>query len=253
MRGVRTVALPTSWLVPQSARARYVQRAATTVFLVGAVVRLIIWLGLQAPVDWDIYRDAALRWQAGGSYFLAHQLAGPYVLGHGEVLYPPVTLWLLVPFTHVPEFLWWAVPIAMLVGAIAWMRPGGWSLPVMAFLLMTPHVQGVYLTGRPTMWIVAFFALALLRGGWGVLVLLKPSLLPFALVGVRRRWWWITAVLFAAACVSLPMSIWLDWVTAMRNSNGGLLYSVLDVVILAIPIAAYVGRRRPPEQDRLSQ
>jgi hypothetical protein len=249
VRGVKAVAVPSYGLFPQGVRARFVQRAATAVFLVGAVVRLIVWLGLQAPVDWEIYRDAALRWQAGDSYFLPHQLAGPHVLGHGEVLYPPTTLWLLVPFTHLPEFLWWGVPIAMLVGVIVWMRPGGWSVPVIAFLLMTPHVQGVYLTGRPTMWIVAFFALALIRGGWGALVLLKPSLFPFALAGVRRRWWWVTVALLLAASVALPLSLWLDWVTAMRNSNGGLLYSILDIVILGIPLAAYVGRRRPPAED----
>ena len=180
--------------------------AAIAILLVGAV-RLLVWIPLQSPVDWEIYRDAALRWQAGGTYFLPYQLAGPYTLGHGEVLYPPAILWLLVPFTHLPPVLWWLVPSGILVALILWWRPRGWPLVGMAICLALHTTQSVYLTGRPTMWICAFFALGLVRGGWGVFVLLKPSVFPVALAGVRRRSWWVALLLFAALCVPLGTGI----------------------------------------------
>jgi hypothetical protein len=48
--------------------------------------------------DYRIYMDATNRWLAGGSYFLSRQLAGPYQLEMGDVMYPPVALWLFAPF-----------------------------------------------------------------------------------------------------------------------------------------------------------
>jgi hypothetical protein len=225
-------------------RYRWAALPAAATILVVAAGRLLIWTQIQAPVDWQIYRDAALRWQAGGSYFLPSQLDGPYTLGHGEILYPPVALWLLVPFSHLPDLLWWVVPVAALVGVIAWWRPRGWPLVVMAACTATPVTQGIYLTGRPTMWIAAFFALGLVRGGWAVLVLLKPSVFPFALVGIRRRWWWISAGILALLCLPFPLELWRAWVTVVLNSGGGVYYSILDISILGIPIAAWLGRTR---------
>ncbi len=226
------------------------RRPITAALALVAGGRLILWTQIQAPVDWWLYRDAALRWQAGGGYFFPEQLTGGPPVHSSPILYPPVMLWLLVPFAHLPALLWWVVPVGMVVGAIVWMRPGGWWLAAMALLAMAPFVQGIYLTGRPTMWIAGFLALGLCRGGWGVLVLLKPSVFPFALVGVRRRWWWLT--LAGLLLLSLPFgTLWFDWITALGNSHGGLLYSLFDLLLLAIPIAAWLGRtRRDPGENR---
>jgi hypothetical protein len=227
-----------------AARYRWATTPATIAILLVAAGRLAIWTQLQTPVDWELYRDAANRWQAGDAYFLPFQLAGPYTLGHGEPLYPPVALWLLVPFTHLPAVLWWAIPIGILAATIAWWQPRGWPTVAIAACLATPVTQGIYLTGRPTMWIAAFFALGMVRGGWAVLVLLKPSVFPLALVGVRRRWWWVTAVAFLVLCLPFPLAFWRDWVTAVMNSGGGFYYSILDISILGIPMAAWLGRTR---------
>ncbi|HLY13792.1 MAG TPA: hypothetical protein VKR24_05540, partial [Candidatus Limnocylindrales bacterium] len=43
-------------------------------------------------VDYRLYMDATTRWLHGGSYFDAYQLAGPYQISAGDILYPPFTL-----------------------------------------------------------------------------------------------------------------------------------------------------------------
>jgi len=231
-----------------SARYHWVAAPVAAVFLIAGAVRLIVWLPLQKPVDWEIYRDAALRWQAGEGYFLPYQLSGPYVPGAGEPLYPPVILWLLVPFTHLPPILWWAVPIGALAAVIVWWQPRGWGLVGMAICLALVPTQSVYLTGRPTMWISTFFALGLARGGWAVLVFLKPSVFPAALVGIRRRWWWITLAIYLGLCATFGLAMWIDWVHAVLNSGGGLLYSIQDSIVLGVPLMAWLGRSRHTEK-----
>ena len=235
-------AIPPRWDRP----LRY---GLTAVLLIIAVVKFAIWLGIQSPVDRVLYRTAALRWEAGLGYFYPFQLAGPHQLGGPDILYPPVALWLLVPFAHLPEILWVVVPASILAGTVIWLRPGGWALPFIALCMVMPTVQSVFLTERPTMWIAAFFGLGLVRGGWGALVLLKPSLFPLALVGVHRRSWWLTLGLLVV--LSVPFgSLWLDWLTAVRNSGGGLLYSLPDLPLFAIPAAAWLGRHRPQPAGR---
>src|SRR5688500_15477068 len=58
-------------------------------------------------IDFDLYLNATRRWLAGGSYFEPYQLAGPYAIRMGDVLYPPNVLLLLIPFTVLPAILWW--------------------------------------------------------------------------------------------------------------------------------------------------
>mgnify|MGYP006173125319 CR=1 FL=1 len=53
-------------------------------------------------VDFVLYRDVAARWLDGGPYFEPYQLVGPYEIRAGDVLYPPVGLWLFVPFAVLP-------------------------------------------------------------------------------------------------------------------------------------------------------
>src|SRR5262249_12098765 len=68
-------------------------------------------------VDADLYREAAVRWSGGGPFYAARQLAGPYEITPGDILYPPVGLWLFVPFTFLPDalamVLWWAIPLGV--------------------------------------------------------------------------------------------------------------------------------------------
>jgi hypothetical protein len=225
------------------------------VFAIPRVFVLAVPHPLEQPVgvDFVLYRDVAHRWLAGGPYFEPYQLTGPYDVRAGDVLYPPVALWLFVPFAVLPEvaawLFWWVVPL----GAIAWAiwklhpRPDVW--PLLAACIAWPTTLLKTWTGNPVIWCVAALALGTLYGWPSVLVLLKTSLFPFALFGANRRSWWVALGLLVA--VSLPFAgLWADWVTSVVNSRGaGVLYSTLEVPMLLLPMVAWLGRR-PHAVDR---
>ena len=78
-------------------------------------------------IDYGFYHDVGARWLADGTYYLPHQLAGPYQLSLMiDILYPPSALLLFVPFSIAPAILWWAIPIGvtLLVVVVGTPRPG---------------------------------------------------------------------------------------------------------------------------------
>ena len=78
-----------------------------------------------------------------------------------------------------------------------------------------------------------------------MLVLLKPTLVPFALVGCRHRSWWVG--LGVLALVSVPFAaMWLDYVTVVQNARdpNGLMYSLNQVPTVMIPVVAWLGSSR---------
>ena len=101
-------------------------------------------------------------------------------------------------------------------------------------------------------WASAFVALGTVWRGAAVLALVKPSLAPFALVGVGSRRWWVLFGLYAAiAVVMLPL--WLDYLTVLRNGRGlDALYSIGHVPMLLIPLIAWWtrGRQSSPATGR---
>ena len=195
-------------------------------------------------IDFALYRDVAARWLAGGPFYEPHQLAGPYEVAHGDVLYPPVGLWLFVPFTVLPAVLWWGIPAALTAWAIWRVRPRPAVWPLMALCLAWPTTPLKIWTGNPVIWCVAAMSVAIIYHWAAPFVLLKPSLFPFALFGIRQRSWWIGLAVFVAMCLPFA-SMWADWVTTLLNSTGGgLLYSTLEVPMLLIPLVAWFGRAR---------
>jgi hypothetical protein len=196
--------------------------------------------------DLDLYVSATRDWLSGGSFYPAHQLAGPYVISPGDILYPPTTIPLFVPFLVVPYVVFVLIPFAMVGWVIVRMRPRPWAWPLMAACLaFTPSlVKIVHL--NPVMWVSMAVGLAVVWAWPGVLVLIKPSLAPFALIGIHRRSWWISlAAAGVLALLFLPM--WPDYFTVLLNSRNpqGLLYSLDDVPLVVIPLIAWVARRRP--------
>ena len=74
----------------------------------------------------------------------------------------------------------------------------------------------VYIFGNPSMWIVAAIAAGTVSRWPFVLVLLKPTFAPIALLGIRHRSWWIAAGLLLLA--SIPFGkVWLDWFAVVRT------------------------------------
>ena len=189
-------------------------------------------------IDLTMYLEATQRWLGGGSYFQPYQLAGPYPIRMGDVLYPPNALLLFVPFTILPAVLWWLIPLGTTAAVIWRLKPAPVAWPFMALCVFWPPFVARIVAGNPVMWVMAAVALGFVVRWAFVGVLLKPSLFPFALLGVRSRSWWIA--LAVGAVVSLAFgTLWLDWITALTNSEGGgILYSFQDVPILLLPIIA---------------
>jgi hypothetical protein len=189
-------------------------------------------------IDYTLYMDATRRWLAGGPFYEPYQLAGPYAIQMGDVLYPPNGLLLFVPFTILPAVLWWVIPLAITTWAVWRMRPSPVAWPFIALCLFIPSFVARTVAGNPVMWVMAALALGCLFKWPSVFVLLKPSLFPFAAVGIRSRSWWVALAVWIA--VSVPFgAMWLDWLTAVTNSTGGgLFYSFQDVPILLLPILA---------------
>lgn len=218
--------------------------------LVGAFTLYTLFTSpLYAPsagYDFGIYRAAAARWLAGGPYFYAEQLSGPYQVISGHVLYPPVGLVLFIPFTVLPALLWWIVPLGAIAACTIWLRPSRWGTVAILALVCWPYSLELAFAGNPTIWIAAILAVAT-RWPWvSAFVLLKPSLFPFALAGARTRAWWVALAVLALACLAFaPM--WGDWLRAITNARGpfsGLFYSVKDLPWMLVPTVAWLTRTR---------
>jgi len=220
-------------------------------FLLPAMLVLVVPHPLEQPlgVDFVLYRDAAARWLAGGPYFEPYQLAGPYPIRAGDILYPPVALWLFVPFTVLPAVLWWAIPIGVTAWAVWRLRPTPAWWPLIALCVAWPTTLLKTWTGNPVIWSVTALSFGVIYWWPSVFVLLKPSLFPFALFGADRRAWWIALAVFVLMCLPFG-AMWGEWVTSLMNSTGGgILYSTLEVPMLLIPLVAWLGRSRPSRQD----
>lgn len=206
-------------------------------------------------MDYRYYASLGSRWLEDGSFYTARQLAGPYDLGLLGVAsdvtnpYPPSALLLFVPASVAPPVMWWAVPIGI-TGYVVWrLKPSLAAWLVIVALLAWPRAIGAYLFGNTDIWAAAAVA-AGLRWGWPALLLtIKPTLLPFALIGIRRRAWFVGAAgMVLIAVIAAPL--WADYVTAMINLRGtaeGMTYSLGAIPLLAIPIVAWIGssERRP--------
>lgn len=203
--------------------------------------------------DYRIYVRAVERWVTGGGFYLPRQLAGSYAIQDGDVLYPPTAIWFMLPFAYLPAALWWILPAATLVYLVVAWRPAMWSWPLLVACLAWPTALTLVVAGNPSMWIAAFVG-AGLRFGWpGVLVLLKPSLFPFALAGIRTRAWWLAAGALVVLTVPLAPMI-PDWLHAVLDGRGfeGPLYSVHDVSLVCLPVVAWVARSRRIEENTAS-
>ena len=194
-------------------------------------------------VDYRLYMDATQRWLEGGPFYEPYQLAGPYPITAGDILYPPVALWLFVPFTFLPPVLWWLVPIGVTAWVVWRLRPGPFAWALMALCLASPATLVKLTTGNPVLWSVAALALGCLYRWPSVFVLLKPSLFPFALFGADRRSWWIALGAFGLLCLPFG-AMWGDWLTTLANSvGGGIAYSIQEIPMLLLPLVAWYWRR----------
>jgi hypothetical protein len=193
-------------------------------------------------IDFQVYREAAARWLAGDGYFLPHQLAGPYAITHGDVLYPPPALILFVPFTILPAILWWIVPIGLTVFGLWRLRPAPWAWPIMGLALWWPETTFKLVTGNPVMWSIAFLSLGVTFAPFAAL---KLTYVPFSLLGSWDPRWRRSALLVGLMCL-LFLPMWSDYVTALTNARHplGVLYSFTEYPIVALPVVAWLASPR---------
>lgn len=203
-------------------------------------------------LDYRWHMEAAQRLLDTGTPYLPFELAGPFVIGEGAILYPPTAFLLFIPFLWLPAILWWVIPIAILVYGLWWQRPPLWAWVVIVAMLALEKSLNVYVFGNPSMWIVAAIAAGTVWRWPYVFVFAKPTFAPIALLGIRRRSWWVTGVILGvASLVFLP--VWFDWFTVVRNSDVSLLYNLPTLPLMLAPLVAWVtGRMRPAFLERWS-
>jgi hypothetical protein len=240
-------------------RRRWLCALLITILIIGAIIGFVFtWVSTNGPerlgIDYRQYAAATERYLSGASFYQPWQLVGTYEISTDAVtdintipvLYPPTTLILLIPGMLLPAAVWWTVPIAFLTWHVWECKPrlAAWILIVL--LLSYQNTIWLIASGNPVMWIAAAVA-AGTRWHWpAVFALLKPTLAPFALIGIRHRSWWVAAL--ALVVISLLfLSLWDDYITAVMNARdgrSGLLYSIGDVPLMLIPLVAWAGRRR---------
>src|SRR3954469_16256370 len=178
---------------------------ATVVGLeVAWILFVLIQQALSNPafgLDYRWHVDAARRLLETGTPYWPWQIAGPYEIGDGAILYPPTAFLLFIPFIWLPTVLWWVIPIAVLAIAMAIHRPPLWAWAVIAGLIGFERSLNVFVYGNPSMWVVAAIGAGTLLWWPFVLVFAKPTFTPIALIGIRHRSWWIAAVVLGIASI----------------------------------------------------
>lgn len=231
---------------------------ASMVALVASVVLAVLIVGeiieiathqdqLAFALDGDrvLYANAALSWLHGTGFYHPYQVAGPYEVASGDILYPPPMLLVFTPLALLPGWLYYVIPLGITFAAVVWLRPAIVGWPAILFCLWWPTTIVVIAGGNPGIWLMAFMALGTLWRPASVLVFLKPTLAPFAFFGANRRSWWIAlGVLGLVSLAFLPL--WPDYVRASLNARGGggVFYSIGQAPMLLLPLAAWATSRR---------
>ncbi len=250
-------------LAPRPRRLlRFAAAVVTALLLIVASVEWAIVLSSAlghagtVGLDYGIYRDRTRSWIAGDGFYLPRQLHGPYDVQPGDALYPPVVLVLLVPFTVMPAPLWWVLPVALLATGLWRCRPAWWAWPLIAAAAAYPRTIQAVLFGNPSIWA---FALVAAGAAWGVLgpfVVLKPTLAPFALVGLRcpRAMLRGVAVVLLLGALFAPM--WPDYSHVLLDARAGAGYGLAYTLgewptALALAVACWSGGASgtPPRSD----
>jgi hypothetical protein len=99
--------------------------------------------------------------------------------------------------------------------------------------------------GNPGIWICAFVAAGTIASWPFALILIKPTFAPLAFLGIRRRSWWVAAAVLAGVSV-LFLPLWLDWVTALRNSDVTLIYNLPSLPLMVAPLIPWLADDRHP-------
>lgn len=236
----RLEGIPTRWLLAPT----------IGILLAISISTVAYWSQLwpERGTDYHYFVAQADRWVSGDGFYVPRQLTGPYVMTIHDNKYPPPALLLFLPFVWLPGLLWWVIPLVAIVIFVIRQRPAPWAWPLIAVACLPPRTLAIVLWGNSTMWVAAFVALGLWAAWPSLLIMFKPYFAPFMLIGVHRRAWWLAA--FALLVVNIGLiPTWAEYLTAWRNAGASwpsLDYSPLDLLILSIPLVAWLARTRSP-------
>lgn len=250
---------------PRKTRAQRLTLTAlagsTAAILVLAAIELaygLAYKGWANAIGGDLtyYASLARMLFTTGHWFPDKELHGPWLILHSgplDVLYPPAVAWIFAPFIWLPV----GVLLALVIGVNLWLirdwRPAPWTWPLMALCVLWPLTLLKGIGGTSSLFVMMALALGL-RYRWpSVFILLKPSLFPFALLGIRSKWWWVgLAVLGLMSLPFLRETLLYPQVILDSRNPDGALYSLTDVPMMAIPVIAWLGRtrRRPGAINR---
>lgn len=236
---------------------RTVLIGSTVAIAILAVIELLY--GIFGPPNWQLaigddlayYANLARKLFGGGGWYPDRQLHGPWtiILWTDEVLYPPAAAWVFAPFMFLPVAALLAIALGLFVWLLREWRPAMWTWPLIALCFLWPMTLLKGISGTSSLFVTIALALGLRFRGPAVAILLKPSFLPFALVGIRSRGWWVG--LGILVLLSLPWLyetlIYPKVMLDSRNPDGAL-YSLVDLPMILIPVIAWLGRTRDPRQ-----
>jgi hypothetical protein len=228
-------------------------RRVVTLALTGTLVLVAAWefaflypyIDSQHAVgtDYSFYRAIGERWLDTGQFYLPHQLTGPYTVQTDvDVLYPPIAIPFFAALRWLPFPLWWIIPLGAVGVVLVRLRPAAWTWPILLFCLAWPRNLSDLIYGNSNMWVVAAVAGGVVWGWPAILVALKPSLVPFALVGIRRRSWWIAATVLGLASLA-TIGLWHDYLAVVNHSDARWYWSIEDIIPTTAPVVMWLGRR----------
>lgn len=206
---------------------------------------LATWIGPHLDYDRTGYMAAVERWLSTGSPYLPEDVETSSTWSRWTFLHPPVALAVMLPFSVLPPLLWYVVPIAAVSWAVLHWRPAVWAWPLLAACLVWPRSGAMLVVGNTDLWLTAFVCLGL-RFSWpAVLIAIKPSFAPLALLGIRDRRWWAGAAILAIVSLSFG-SLWIEWLQVLLNTATAVTYSLLALPLVAgVPLIAWVSRTAP--------
>jgi hypothetical protein len=202
--------------------------------------------------DAERFIASAVRWASGGSFYFPVQLAGRYVPDGDVMLYPPLAIYLFLPFAILPRVLWWALPLAIIAATFWRLRPAYLVWPILAAIWCLVPTQAGLMSGNANMWMTAFVALAVWRGPAAVALAMKPTVFPIALLFARDRHWWLALGIVGLAAIPFGR-LWLDYVTITRNLDAPLSYSLDVYPMLFSPLIAYLARNKDAAPHRAAE
>lgn len=195
--------------------------------------------------DPRLFAQFGARFVATGEAYYPIQLGEPYRAEGTVNIYPPLALYLFVPFAYLPLALWWAIPLGVLGWHLWSCRPRFWTWPVMALILGLVPTASALVYGSSTLWSVAMICIGLRYPAAMALLAFKPVDAAVAVLVVRRRAFWVGLALVAVA--ALPFGrLWIEWWSAITNIEGGTpLRNITGLPLLLLPLVVWVGRSTP--------